>query len=29
MGAIAAAFDQAVSQVLGQLIKWVDAKGAG
>jgi len=29
MGAIAAAFDQAVSQVLGQLIKWVDVKGAG
>ncbi len=29
MGAIAAAFDQAVSQVLGQLVKWVDAKGAG
>jgi cholesterol transport system auxiliary component len=29
MGAIAAAFDQAVAQVLGQLIKWVDAKGAG
>lgn len=29
MGAIATAFDQAVSQVLGQLIKWVDAKGAG
>ncbi|HEY2483036.1 MAG TPA: ABC-type transport auxiliary lipoprotein family protein [Caulobacteraceae bacterium] len=29
VGAIAQAFDQAVAQVLGQLVKWVDAKGAG
>ncbi len=29
VSAIAAAFDQAVAHVLGQLIKWVDAKGAG
>lgn len=29
VGAIARAFDQAVGQVLGQLVKWVDAKGAG
>jgi cholesterol transport system auxiliary component len=29
VSAIAAAFDQAVAQVLGQLIAWVDAKGAG
>ena len=29
VGAIAAAFDQAVGQVLGQLVKWVDAKGGG
>jgi cholesterol transport system auxiliary component len=28
-GAIAAAIDQADGQVLGQLVKWVDAKGAG
>ena len=28
VGAIAQAFDQAVGQVLGQLVKWVDAKGA-
>jgi cholesterol transport system auxiliary component len=28
-GAIASAVDQADSQVLGQLVKWVDAKGAG
>ncbi|HEY5290514.1 MAG TPA: ABC-type transport auxiliary lipoprotein family protein [Caulobacteraceae bacterium] len=27
-GAIAAAFDQATDQVLEQLVKWVDAKGA-
>jgi cholesterol transport system auxiliary component len=29
VGAIARAFDQAVGQVLGQLVKWVDGKGAG
>jgi cholesterol transport system auxiliary component len=28
VSAIAQAFDQAVVQVLGQLVKWVDAKGA-
>jgi cholesterol transport system auxiliary component len=28
-GAIAAAVDQADNQVLGELVKWVDAKGAG
>jgi len=27
-GAIAAAFDQADNEVLGQLVKWVDARGA-
>jgi ABC-type uncharacterized transport system auxiliary subunit len=29
VGAITTAFDQAVSQTLGDLAKWVDAKGAG
>jgi ABC-type uncharacterized transport system auxiliary subunit len=28
-GAIAQAFDQGVDQTLTQLVKWVDAKGAG
>jgi cholesterol transport system auxiliary component len=28
VGAIAAAYDQAVTQVLGQVVQWVDAKGA-
>jgi ABC-type uncharacterized transport system auxiliary subunit len=28
-GAIAAAYDQATGQVLQQIVKWVDAKGAG
>lgn len=28
-GAIADAFDQADNQVLGQVVKWVDARGAG
>jgi cholesterol transport system auxiliary component len=28
-GAIAAAFDQADNEVLSQLVKWVDARGAG
>jgi len=28
-GAITNAYDQAVTQVLGQLVKWVDAKGVG
>ncbi|HXV00693.1 MAG TPA: ABC-type transport auxiliary lipoprotein family protein [Caulobacteraceae bacterium] len=29
VGAIASAYDQAVTQTLGQLARWVDAKGAG
>ena len=29
VGAIVAAFDQAVDQVLGALVSWVDAKGSG
>ncbi len=29
VGAIAEAFDQAVAQVLGQLVAWVDARGEG
>jgi cholesterol transport system auxiliary component len=29
VGAITAAYDQAVTQTLGQLAKWVDAKGVG
>jgi cholesterol transport system auxiliary component len=28
VGAITLAFDQAVAQVLGQMVKWVDARGA-
>lgn len=29
VGAIATAFDQAVTKVLGELVNWVDARGAG